>query len=258
MINLEDEVIYDHRLSCTEEEAVAKLLGWMQGSKRLRHLAVTEDGLNADQFPHMYQLPSSISEFIGDEREQASIRFQNACVAKNFELAAKWESVVEYWDAINERAVRYKQGIAAELSRPKPRLITDKAISDETGVHHITLLSLDHWARITYGEGILDQEHKTQIVNLPPPPKRARVKGLEEECAIIEAIKQLGIDPEKVPRNPPGKPGVKAAVRKILSERDDLFSYNGSFDKTWEDLRREKRIADSECPQNKFKGETCE
>jgi hypothetical protein len=159
VINLEDEVIYDHRLSCTEEEAVAKLLGWMQGSKRLRHLAVTEDGLNADQFPHMYQLPSSISEFIGDEREQASIRFQNACVAKNFELAAKWESVVEYWDAINERAVRYKQGIAAELSRPKPRLITDKAISDETGfitspylaliTGHASLMAKASWIRST-------------------------------------------------------------------------------------------------------------
>lgn len=257
MINPEDEVIYDHRLSCTEEEAVAKLLGWMQGSKRLRYFAVTEDGLNADQFAHMYRLPSSISELIGDEREQASIRFQNACVAKDFDLAAKWESAVEYWDAINERAVRYKQGIAAELSRPKPRLLTDKAVSEESGVHHITLLSLDHWASITYGKGIFDRGHQEQIANLPVAPKRARVKGLEEECAIIETIRQLGIDPAKVPRNPPGKPGVKAAVRKILSKRHDLFTYDGSFNKTWEDLRREKRIADSECPQNKLKGDTC-
>lgn len=247
MINPEDEVIFDHRLSCTEEEAVAKLLGWMQGSKRLRYLAVTEDGLNADQLIHMYQFPSSIAELIRDEREIASIRFHNACMANDFDLAAKWEAAVEYWDATNERAVRYKQGIAAELSRPKPRLITDKAVSEETTLHHITLLSLDHWARITYGHGILDQEAQDQIANLPAAPKRARVKGLEQESSIIETIRQLGFDPEELPPRLPGKAGVKARVWAMLEKRDDLFSRK-SFDKTWIVLRTENRIADSGCP----------
>ena len=84
VINPEDEVCFDLRTSCTEEEAVAKLLGWMQGSKRLRYLTVTEDGLIPDQLVHMYELPVALDELIRDEREMASIRFCNYCVEKNF------------------------------------------------------------------------------------------------------------------------------------------------------------------------------
>ncbi len=248
MINPEDEVIYDHRVSCTEEEAVAKLLGWMQGSKRLRYLTVTEDGLKPDQFTHMYQLPSPIAQLLLGEREAASIRFYNACMAKDFDEAARWEAAVEHWDTINERAVRYKQGLAEELSRPRPRLISDKHMTEETGTLHITLSSLDHWARITYGKGILDQDQEPQITNLPFRPKQARVKGLQKECAIIETIRLLGINPEQLPPKPPGKAGTKAKVWEILEKQPSLFVSKRSFDKTWDDLRFENRIADSGPP----------
>jgi hypothetical protein len=249
MINPEDEVIFDHRLSCTEEEAVAKLLGWMQGSKRLRYIAICDNSLSVDQFTHMYRLPSPISELIREERNVASIRFNNACAARQFDEAAKWEATVEYWDAINERAVRYKQGIADELCRrPKPRLISDKAMTDETGTHHITLSSLDYWARITYGKGISEQEQQTQATNLPAAPKRERVKGLERESAIIETITQLGISPEQLPPRLPGKSGVKAEVWKILEKRVTLFTSRKAFDKTWIILRSDNRIVESGCP----------
>jgi hypothetical protein len=220
----------------------------MQGSKRLRYLTITENGLKPEELPHMYQLPSTISELIRDEREMASVRFYNACVAKAFDVAAKWEATVEYWDAINDRAVRYKQGLAEDLSRPKPRLITDKSMTEATGIHHITLRSLDHWARITYGEGTLDQDQQNLAANLPASPNTARVKGLQKESAIIETIKRLGFNPEQFPPNPPGKAGVKSEVRNILLKQRTLFTSLGSFEKSWAALRSEKRIVDCGCP----------
>lgn len=124
-------------------------------------------------------------------------------------LAAKWEAAIaECWDATNERAVRYKQGIAAELSRPKPRLITDKAVaSEETTLHHITLLSLDHWARITCSHGILDQEAQDQIANLPAAPKRARVKGLERNRPSLKPSNNLASTRKSCLRDCQEKPG---------------------------------------------------
>ena len=244
MINPEDEVLFDERLGCTEEEAVAKLLGWMRGIKRLRYLSVSETGLNPEQFPHMYRLPKPLFEFIREERDMASTYFHNACLANKFKLASEWDAKVAYWDAVAERAMRYKQRISEELSRLKPRLITEKSLTTETGKHHITLVSLNYWSRITFGDGILDQQEHDQIDALPALPKRPRIKGLEKESAILEAIKQLGQDPLALPPRVRGKAGIKAKVWESLLNRPGLFTSKGSFDHTWEDLRGEKMLAE--------------
>ena len=65
----------------------------------------------------MYQLPAALDELIRDEREMASIRFHNACVGNNFDPAAKWEARVKYWDAMADRAVRYKHGTCTSTDR---------------------------------------------------------------------------------------------------------------------------------------------
>lgn len=248
MINPEDEVLYDERLGCTEEEAVAKLLGWMRGIKRLRCLSVTEMGLNPEQFPHMFRLPTPLYDLIRDEREMASAHFKHLCIARNFDLASEWESRVKYWDAIAERAMRYKQAISEELSRQKPRLITEKSLTNETGKHHITLVSLDYWSKITFGDGVLDSQEQAQMESLPPLLKRPRTKGLEKESKIIETIIELGYDPLKLPPRTPGIAGTKSAVWNRLNGSFALFTSKKSFDTTWEDLRREKRLAEIRCP----------
>jgi hypothetical protein len=122
-------------------------------------------------------------------------------------------------------------------------------MTEETGVHHITLRSLDYWARTTYGIDILGQEQQAHVADLPAAPKQARVKGLQKEGAIIEAIKQLGHTPEQLPPRTPGKTWIKAEVWENLNERrNTLFRSKNAFDKTWDALRQEKRIAESECP----------
>lgn len=244
MINPEDEVLFDERLGCTEEEAVAKLLGWMRGIKRLRYLSVSETGLNPEQFPHMYRLPKPLFELIREEREIASTHFHNACIAEQFKSASDWEAKVEYWDTVAERAMRYKQKISEELSRLKPRLITEKSLTKETGMLHITLASLDYWSRISIGDGILDQQERDQIDATPKISKRPRTKGLEKESAILEAIALLGHNPLSLPPRDRGKAGIKAAVWKNLKDRPALFISKGSFDDTWESLRGEKRLAE--------------
>ena len=246
VINPEDDVCYDLRVSCTEEEAVAKLLGWMQGVRRLRNLTVTLDGLIPEQLQHMYQLPAALDELIKAEREIASIRFSNACVEKNFDRASEWEARVEYWDAMAELAIRYKQSIFEELSRPKPNLQIDQLLTEQTGEKHLTLVSLDHWTRKKFGITILDQASQASAGDVPDLLKGSRSKAQEQESAIVELVVQLGYNPLKLPPRSSGKPGTKRLVRVRLNLPSPLFPSHKVFEKAWERLRNDRQLIEEE------------
>lgn len=68
-------------------------------------------------------------------------------------------------------------------------------------------------------------------------------KYLRQETAILNALRDLGYDPAALPKNIKGRSGVKSLTRKKLAGRTDLFTEK-AFDKTWERLRSDKRIAD--------------
>lgn len=242
MINPEDEVCFDLRTSCTEEEAASKMLGWMQGNRRICFMTVTEEGINPEQLPHMLRLPTPLDELIRDERETASVRFYNACARGDVALTEKWEARVMFWDDIANRATRYKLAISQELARPVSKLQIDEFLTADTGVRHITLTSLDQWSRRIFGIAILDQEQNSVAGYAPSSLKRPRTKGLEQENAIVEAIVQLGHDPLKLPSRPPGKSGAKAQVRGRLNPPSPLFPSDKVFDKAWERLKKDGQL----------------
>ena len=56
-------------------------------------------------------------------------------------------------------------------------------------------------------------------------------------------IRDEGHDPLKLPKNEPGKPGIKAKVRKALKS-NPIFTGATVFEKAWERLRNGNEIAD--------------
>lgn len=64
-----------------------------------------------------------------------------------------------------------------------------------------------------------------------------------QEQAIMRLIRDEGHDPLKLPKNKPGKPGIKAKVRKAL-QFDPIFTGETVFEKAWERLRNGQEIAD--------------
>ena len=68
-----------------------------------------------------------------------------------------------------------------------------------------------------------------------PPPKQQY-----QEQEILRVIRELSHDPKKLPKQKPGKSGVKAEVRQKLS-----FSVK-VFDKAWERLRASQDIQGTE------------
>ncbi|MCX7258573.1 MAG: hypothetical protein NTZ64_18155 [Polaromonas sp.] len=69
--------------------------------------------------------------------------------------------------------------------------------------------------------------------------KAAQVRPLQrtsaQDNAIICEIQKQGYDPLALPKNPKGKPGVKAIIRAALSD-NELFVGSTIFNKAWERL----------------------
>ena len=72
-----------------------------------------------------------------------------------------------------------------------------------------------------------------------PAQSSVTVKPLQrsaaQDAAILTQVTSLGYDPLALPRNKPGKAGVKSEVRNALS-KDRLFTGAKVFDKAWERL----------------------
>ena len=60
-------------------------------------------------------------------------------------------------------------------------------------------------------------------------------RSAAQDAAILREIKKQGYDPLALPKNSPGKSGVKAAVRTALA-KNPLFTSKTVFDKAWERL----------------------
>lgn len=70
--------------------------------------------------------------------------------------------------------------------------------------------------------------------------------SLQQENAVINKIRELGIDPLAFPKNAPGMPGRKADVRDtILKSTSHLFVSENVFNTTWDRLRAARRIVDA-------------
>ncbi|MDD2728677.1 hypothetical protein [Malikia sp.] len=78
------------------------------------------------------------------------------------------------------------------------------------------------------------------------PAKRVLASQLQD-AAILSAIREAGYDPQALPKNPPGKPGIKAAIRNALVGRAGTpFPELGrQFVKSWDRLRDRGEIANA-------------
>ena len=74
-------------------------------------------------------------------------------------------------------------------------------------------------------------------------PAKPLQRNQAQSEAILHELKKQGYDPLALPKNPPGKPGVKAAVRKAIDGRG-IFTGKTVFSKSWEHMRTAGEIAD--------------
>jgi hypothetical protein len=86
----------------------------------------------------------------------------------------------------------------------------------------------------------------TASIDAQPALETRLPVSVQQEIAVINKIRELGINPEAFPINAPGKRGRKADVcAAILQSPSHLFPSQTVFKLTWERLRAARRIVDA-------------
>lgn len=157
MINTEDSIYIDPRTSCTKDEAIAKLLGWMRGDIRHKYIEMTLEGVPAESLTHMPSFEGSIWDFLIGQREDAQFALKTALdeyAENDIERLAEKISGLEKTII---KAKSYQRDIDDELARGIESLLkVDQSESTASGAVHISLNSLNNWAVKKYGISIHD------------------------------------------------------------------------------------------------------
>ncbi len=155
-----DYAVLDFSTSCTREDAVARMLGWMRGHIRNPNL---EGDITQDSLVYAFSLKHSLEDHLLELRCAALDELSDLIKdgATDVVLNEKTKSVLDF-DALINKAGTYLCDIDDELSQSdSPKLRIDRHATDTSGDIHITLSSLDLWAKKKY------PEHKITILGTP-------------------------------------------------------------------------------------------
>lgn len=155
MIDPEDEIIIDFRTSCTKDEAVAKLIGWMIGPIRRKNAEVTEHDISSDHLAHLYSFDESLHVQLGELREVARLKLIDAAESDG-DIHEAYVAL-DKCDELIRKAATYLLDIDDEISKGESSdLRIDRQAMDSSGIIHITIKSLDKWARREYKIGVIE------------------------------------------------------------------------------------------------------
>ena len=149
MITAADEISIDFSTSCTRDEAVAKLLGWMRGPIRRKYINVTIDGIPEEQLPYLNKLDEPVADQLLEQRQSAQRRLASAFENDEGEdILTELEGKVEHWDREIHRAAKYFRDIDDELAKgDQSELRIDQESTIKTGVTHVAISALEQWAK---------------------------------------------------------------------------------------------------------------
>jgi hypothetical protein len=145
--------------SCTKEEAVAKMLGWLRGPFRLDPNEVNTQNISIEHMPHLPKLYYSLEDHLLMLREDA-IDWVNIILTRTNsteEVKAKAFDAVFYCEDLIFKASTYSYDIEEELAKTELcALRIDRAKTESKGETYITLRSLDTWAKSNYQISIIE------------------------------------------------------------------------------------------------------
>lgn len=188
-MNPEDDIYIDTKTSCSREEVVAKLIGWLQGTRRRPFTEVTKHGISADQLPNMHSFDgSSVMNLLREHRDSAQEEyFASAESGDLVETVQAKEMVVIRCDELIDKAQSYFVDIDDEIAKGDvSALRIDKIATELYEIAHYTLKSVDAWTMQTYGISIAKPPKSKPVENNVseyPVDVRTDKKGLTQTSA---------------------------------------------------------------------------
>lgn len=272
MSNTNDELSHNYSPTCTIEDASMYLMGFCQSDIQQLWYESLQDKVDGEYFSRVsYQdiveewnaallsldehqtaknkITQKLAKFDdlinqnSDSKDKTIINKLNARKDLAVQIDMNLEQAFNIKQMeLNDATNKYKQ-----LYSYRTAIINELAKGTSSSLHvfntsptdirnpYITLLTLKIWAKKSLKISILKYLDEYN-------PAKTIKKPYERGSAIVDAIKYLGHDPQKLPKNPSGKPGVRAKVRELI-QRPPLFNNPNIFDKAWEWLSKNKKIS---------------
>ncbi len=200
MIKPEDETIIVNNLSCSKDEAVAKMLGWMRNPVRLKYIKVTSLGIQPDQLEHLHSIEGSILDLLNEQREIArntlldlaeeAAATQDETQRNPFhDLINQKDSDIVMWQSLINKASYYLNAIDTELAKGNHSTLKIDDTSGDNDEPFIMLDSLDKWTQANFGISIREEAAITKPLASPAFKTPQRTDDLREE--IIEILSTM-------------------------------------------------------------------
>ena len=158
------DVFINFQTSFAIDDAVAILLGWMQGPLTQKNI-LADFGITEDQLPDS---PGFSLEIFFNLLLQATESTLNDARQNNApaEVIKEKEDAVKRCKEYSHKAQQYFLDIHEELSKgDESEIRIDQLQTERTDCPHVTLKSLDRWARKRYGISLVDSSYQTSISN---------------------------------------------------------------------------------------------
>ena len=159
MTTNDEDYIIDTSITCSKEVAAAKLLGFMKGTRYPR-LTAKIKGKTHDLYILLHNGEIDLGFILTYLRHQASKELAAVKADTSAGNLNEKEEALAKIDTLMEKSIIYLSEIDEELEKgTNSTLKIDTQRSKAFRATHITLASLDRWARQKYGIAILgDQE----------------------------------------------------------------------------------------------------
>jgi len=194
MISPEIPVRIDLRASCTMEEAVAKMIGWMHGCIRRNDLDGIEHDKTEDQLQHLHSLYVPLEKHLDTMREEARQQLVNA-VEENDDFYDKYDAL-ERCDELINLVFLYLVEFTDEVAKGKDSsLRIDQQATETSGIPHFTLKSIDNWSRNNFDIAILSGRFYPPVT-LDQLVETGQQSEIENESSTSVAQSELLLDAE--------------------------------------------------------------
>ena len=245
------------RTSITVDEAVAILLGH---ASRPIEIEPRDEDEEAEANCPVFSLDILDDECDVLEGEYELAKFEKRPTHVIAEKLAALKRQVE----IIDQAYDHLCAINDEVNRGERSMLRVDVALSNPAFTYITLHSFNEWLKSNSAERRAGQAESKQAESKQAPNEGEkkqvpRRRQLDQEEAILAAIRKQGHDPMALPNFVSGKDGVRADSREAL-RASPLFKGSTVFDKAWERLGKQKLTAyqSDRPPPKKSVGDTTE
>lgn len=190
MLNSKEEQIFAPRSTCTKDEAVARLLGWMKGPAYPRNIPFGPYGVPTAQYVNLQFLEGSIQNELTIYRETARQEWISASASRVNDAGKSAEVLLDCYD-LAAKAEKYLIEISDEIAKgDASALRIDREATSAEQETHYTLKSVEEWAMKTLGLSVIQANVFDMVQEVAP--LTTEIDEDAEEESTPEADKGLG------------------------------------------------------------------